>query len=235
MSEEQSETIGALVKALSEARAKIGKIGKGKSAEIATKGGSKYSYSYADLADVLEAVAKPLAEHGLVLIQTLRVAPSFQLVTTLAHSSGEWVRSAMPLPAEDGDARSLGSWLTYLRRYSVCALVGVAAEDDDDAEQAKPAKRQQTQTADSDAMKSLRDQVAKAAVELEQYTGKSPEALIEAASSFTAKDGKHVKGFADPHDPSVKSEKWLKSTLAKLLGELAQHEPGAAEGADLFA
>lgn len=239
----RSESIGTLVKALTEARKTLKGITKAHKAEIPTKAGGKYSYSYADLADVLEAVSGPLAANGLAIIQTTRVDGGFRLVTTLAHMSGEWIEGEMPLPGEDGDAKSLGSWLTYLRRYSVCAICGVAAEDDDDGEQARP--RERTASAPSaaptadDPLKALRQDVYNAAQELEQRIGQSVEAHVKRASGFPGKgkDGKpngQTVSFSDPFDPSVKSEKWLKGTLAKLVKELEKTEPEPAGAGDDF-
>jgi hypothetical protein len=228
----RSESIGKLVEALNAARKTIKPIQKGKKAEIATKAGGKFSYSYADLADVLESVSAPLAANGLAIIQTTRVNGGFQLVTTLAHSSGEWIEGEMPLPGEDGDARSLGSWLTYLRRYAVCSILSIAAEDDDDGERAAPRTRTAPQPA-NDALKPLRQEVYDKASELEQRIGQSIEAHVKAASQFPGKDGK-PRFFVDPFDPSLGSEKWLKTTLSKLVRELEKTEPGAEGAGDEF-
>lgn len=229
----RSETIGTLVKALTAARGAMKPIQKGHKADIPTKNGGKFSYSYADLADVLEAISGPLAANGLAIIQTTRTDGGFRLVTTLAHHSGEWIEGEMPLPGEDGDARSLGSWLTYLRRYAVCALVGVAAEDDDDAAQAKPQQRTTAAPPATDALKELRQEVYEKAGELEQRIGGSIDTHVKAASQFPGKDGK-PRFFVDPFDPSVTSEKWLKTTLSKLVKELEKTEPGPDGAGDPF-
>lgn len=95
--------------------------------------------SYATLSSVIEACRKPLSENGLSIIQTFqeRTGNNY-LVTTLAHESGEWMSSWLPLTL-DSDEKGLsrlqvfGKQITYLRRYSYIALVGVAvAEDEDD-------------------------------------------------------------------------------------------------------
>jgi hypothetical protein len=98
---------------------------------------------YADLTSVLEACRGPLAEHGLCLTQSIvtREGGEVQLVTTLLHTSGQWVGASYPVwkPAKDGEApqhQMMGSALTYGRRYSITALVGVVADDDDDGERA---------------------------------------------------------------------------------------------------
>lgn len=94
---------------------------------------------YADLSDVLAAVRPVLAKHGIALVQPLRWTDAgLELVTALLKGD-ERLESSMPLPV-DAKPQDLGSRLTYLRRYSLCALLGVAAEDDDDGNAAQAAE-----------------------------------------------------------------------------------------------
>ncbi len=53
------------------------------------------------------------------------------LVTSLLHSSGAILSGRTPIPAAEG-VQAYGSAITYLRRYSIQALLGIAAEEDDD-------------------------------------------------------------------------------------------------------
>jgi hypothetical protein len=90
--------------------------------------------SYADLVSVWDACRDLLAKNELAVIQT---GDGDNLVTTLVHSSGEWVRGKMRLtPAKQNDPQAQGSALTYLRRYSLAAIVGIVSDDDDDGETA---------------------------------------------------------------------------------------------------
>jgi ERF superfamily len=96
-----------------------------------------YKNRYADLASVIDAIREPLAANGLAYTQTGEIREGgFVLVTTLHHSSGQWVASEYPLPI-GAKPQELGSALTYARRYSLCAIACIAADDDDDAEQAE--------------------------------------------------------------------------------------------------
>jgi hypothetical protein len=96
-----------------------------------------YKNRYADLASVIDAIRVPLATNGLAYTQTGEIREGgFVLVTTLHHSSGQWVASEYPLPI-GAKPQELGSALTYARRYSLCAIACIAADDDDDAEQAE--------------------------------------------------------------------------------------------------
>ena len=104
------------------------------------KAGS-YSYSYADLARVFEALREPLAANGLSITQVMDSEEGkLFLLTRLLHASGEWVEGSYPIPL-NLSGQQLGSALTYARRYSLSAIVGIAADDDDDgasAEREKP-------------------------------------------------------------------------------------------------
>lgn len=95
----------------------------------------KYKYRYADLAEIIEHVRPVLAKHSLAVVQ-LTVADSRNvLVTRLIHASGQYLESTYPLPTQAA-AQDMGSAITYARRYSLCAILGIAADEDDDVEQA---------------------------------------------------------------------------------------------------
>lgn len=98
----------------------------------AFKRGGKAS-RYADLAAVWEAVKAPLKEHGFAVIQI----PQFEgetmfLETVLLHTSGEKMVGRYPLRPARPDPQGFGSAITYARRYSICAMLGVIADEDDD-------------------------------------------------------------------------------------------------------
>ena len=103
------------------------------------KTGGKYSYNYADLADVLTHVRPHLARHGLSITQDVITTPhSVEVASTLLHKSGEYLTfSPLVLPA-GGAPQQFGSVITYARRYSLLAALGIASETDDDAAGAAP-------------------------------------------------------------------------------------------------
>ncbi|MEI6736929.1 MAG: ERF family protein [Pseudomonadota bacterium] len=89
---------------------------------------------YADLASVVEAIRAAFSANGLSYIQTVEPSDKdeVRVETTLLHSSGEWIScGVLSLPVSKIDAQGYGSALTYARRYSLSAAVGVAPEDDD--------------------------------------------------------------------------------------------------------
>ena len=96
-----------------------------------------FKNKYADLASVRDAIHKVLSKHGLSFTQTTEIRDSgFILLTTLMHSSGQWIASEYPLPSA-AKPQELGSALTYARRYSLTSLIGISADEDDDAEDAQ--------------------------------------------------------------------------------------------------
>jgi hypothetical protein len=70
-----------------------------------------------------------LSANGLAFVQTISDGV---LHTRLLHTSGQWIASEHPLPMS-GKPQEIGSALTYARRYSLSALLGIAADEDDDA------------------------------------------------------------------------------------------------------
>lgn len=117
--------------ALSKAQAGFKPLHKSRLAKFPTKSGSTISYAYADLADVFDSCREALTKNELAITQY--VISDF-LVTELWHSSGQFFKSGVPLhtPQNTGP-QAFGSALTYARRYGLSALLGIVAEDDDDA------------------------------------------------------------------------------------------------------
>ena len=96
-----------------------------------------FKSKYADLAAIFDAARKPLSANGLAIVQTISDGV---LHTRLLHTSGQWIASEHPLPMS-GRPQEIGSALTYARRYSLSALIGIAADEDDDATGAEKAHR----------------------------------------------------------------------------------------------
>ena len=127
--------------AMAEFQRRCPAIKKTNKARIETSRGS-YSYSYAPLDQIMEAIRPLLGELGLSVSWWSRVEPQRVVVfCRIAHvlgyseSSGE---ISMPIPdaQERGGgspAQRVGSALTYARRYSLLQVTGLAPEDDDNA------------------------------------------------------------------------------------------------------
>lgn len=122
-----SESITELLTALVAARKRFRPVVKESSAQIR----AGQPYHYADLQTVIDSTMPALLENSLVVLQVVDAETSL-LVTRLSHVSGQWVESRFPLNF-DQSPQGVGSSLTYFRRYSLLALLCVAAEDDDGA------------------------------------------------------------------------------------------------------
>lgn len=98
-----------------------------------TQTNSHFGNKYADLAGVIEAGKKTLADQGLIAFQALGVMENglLPITTRVMHESGQWFESVMHMPTGKGDAQAVGSAATYGRRYSLMAMLGMAGEDDD--------------------------------------------------------------------------------------------------------
>jgi hypothetical protein len=83
---------------------------------------------YASLDAVLGAVEPSLLLNGLTLSHTVAEG---KLITRLYHTSGDYLESSFNLP-ELSDPQKLGSIISYYRRYAVCGLLSVTADEDDD-------------------------------------------------------------------------------------------------------
>lgn len=130
---QQSESLSSLGAALAEAQSKFPPVLKTKTAKIDKKAGGFYTYNYADLGDVLKTVGNTLKDNGLAVTQLpATIDGKHALATRLLHSSGEWIEETMLIPITSSDPQSLGSAITYARRYALCSVLGIAAEEDDD-------------------------------------------------------------------------------------------------------
>ena len=92
---------------------------------------------YADLGSVIDTVRPVLAKYELAFSQIpVGSGGEVGVKTILMHSSGEFIEDTITLPisAEKGksSAQVAGSIITYLRRYSLSAILGVYADEDID-------------------------------------------------------------------------------------------------------
>lgn len=135
-----SETTTALIEALIEAQASFPTIPKTKEGTVTGQGKNgpySYKYRYADLGDVVESTRPILVKAGLAVTQFPDTDGIHDLLTTrLSHASGQWQEASMRL-TESASPQAQGSALTYARRYAYCAVLGIVAEEDDDAQAAQ--------------------------------------------------------------------------------------------------
>lgn len=152
-----STQTSAIDQALAAAQGEYPEVPKNKTAKVqgTTENGSKYSYDfkYADIADVLAACRPILSKHKIAVTQIPMVVQGHLILYTRLIHGGEFYESEWPIASIDGrlSQQKIGASLTYARRYSLCAMAGIAAEEDVDSgeppvgsqESPAPGKRQQ--------------------------------------------------------------------------------------------
>ena len=126
----QSENIGELIAALAKAQLEFGSA-------IKDSDNPFFKSKYADLAANINAVRPALNKHGIAVIQadSSELEHAIARVRTSLHCGEQWIASEAEAPAIDKsgniNVQTLGSAWTYLRRYTLQALCGLASEDDD--------------------------------------------------------------------------------------------------------
>jgi hypothetical protein len=126
----QSSEIGKLAEALSKAQGEMTHASKD-AENPAFKRGNQAS-KYADLSNIIEAIRPTFAKHGLSYVQAMKTSSECAvIVTTLMHSSGEWIDSEISIPVAAKTPHGYGSAFTYARRYSLAAMAGITQADDD--------------------------------------------------------------------------------------------------------
>lgn len=89
-----------------------------------------FKSSYASLSNILESIKDPLIESGLSITQF--PSGDHSLTTIIMHESGEWMLSEYTMKPVKDDPQGRGSCLSYMRRYSLSAVLLLNIDDDDD-------------------------------------------------------------------------------------------------------
>ena len=131
----RSACFGNLAGALGALQSAVANPARNREVEIYSKRtNQKFSFKYADLATCLDVIRPLLGQNGLAIVQACSVRDGRAVcVTELLHTSGEFIRSELVFLG-DNDIKELGGIFTYLRRYSLCPILGLAPEDDDQIE-----------------------------------------------------------------------------------------------------
>lgn len=120
-----SDNLNELFKALSAAQSEIEDVAKNANNPF-------FKSKYADLAQVRAVLKDVFPKHGLSYTQLPSASEKgIGLVTVLAHASGQYISERSEWPVVKNDPQAFGSALTYARRYSLMAMAGIAADDDD--------------------------------------------------------------------------------------------------------
>jgi len=157
--------------------------------ENATKGSVNphFKNRYADLAEVLNTVRPVFSSYGLSIIQN----PSFDgamvsVTTVLGHSGGGYITAVASCVPQKSDAQGVGSATTYLRRYSLASMAGVAQEDDDGqaASHSRPVNPVQAQVATAEDIATIRERMEMLGVDEEAFAKHLGEKSIAEITVF---------------------------------------------------
>lgn len=150
-----SENINELAAALAKAQAEM------KNARL-NKVNPHFKSRYADLAEIRDTVTPALAKNGIAVVNGMDTAENgIQVVTRLIHASGQWVESRFPIAYDK--PQTMGSAITYGKRYNLSAIVNIAADDDDDANAAndRAVSSPASATISADQFRTLQDLIEK--------------------------------------------------------------------------
>jgi hypothetical protein len=188
-----SDAIDQIATALAKAQASM------KNAPL-NKVNPHFKSKFADLASVRDTVIPALAANGIAVVQALDLtgpdASSGQAVyTRLLHTSGQWIESLCPIP-NGTDMQKMGSAITYARRYSLSAICGIAADEDDDAESATSG------TLKSEAVTTLNTEPTGQSygdwlADIEAITAEGYDALLKAVSGSRKEYKDKLRGDKD--------------------------------------
>lgn len=85
---------------------------------------------YSNLGNIVDVIRKPLSKNGLAICQ-IPVGEG-ELISILMHKSGQFIKGTFHMKPKDQSPQSIGSVITYMRRYTLGSMTGVASEEDDD-------------------------------------------------------------------------------------------------------
>lgn len=141
---DRSESINELATALAQAQGKFHGIAKdAKNPHLKNQ--------YTSLDAIINGIREPMSEAGLSCMQLVSDdGPEILLTTILLHASGQFISSTLGFTVGDAKGpisavQEMGKTVTYLRRYALSAMLGIASETDDDGNGHKPAPHKQKQ------------------------------------------------------------------------------------------
>ena len=146
-SEENDKIAPALVKAWGE----IENPKHNSTVKVKTKSGSSYTFDYTDLNGIFDEAKRVFKDNDISVIQNAFTHDGkVGVVTMLLHSSGQYVKSEALLITANDNMQDMGGQITYMKRYSLSAMLGISTEKDDDGNGALGNEYQQSPKKASD-------------------------------------------------------------------------------------
>ena len=127
---EKSETIKELAAAMAKFQGEVPAVKFDEKVKVTMKSGGSYTFSYASMGAIKETCRPILAKNGLAVMQLIGEK---HLTTMLTHESGEYISEALELRIRDNmTPQEIGSLITYMKRYSYSAVLGLVTDEDED-------------------------------------------------------------------------------------------------------
>lgn len=131
---DRSDSIKELATALCKFQGELNSPKKNAKVNMKLKSGYNLSYKYSTFDDIMIAIKAPLSKNGLSFIQNVETNGIVKVSTLILHESGEYIETGfITFTCTDNNPQSMGSLITYGRRYSLSAALGISCTDDDDA------------------------------------------------------------------------------------------------------
>lgn len=207
----QTESVKTLLENLANAQAEFVTLPKDKNG---------YNYKYTDLDTVISTVKPIFAKYKLGFMQSLTTLENgkWAMTTRLFNASGEWIEDTTPLPdvslAKGNAAQNVGAAITYMKRYTLCAMLGISSDEDPDG---KP---------DGNVDYNRRAQEQKKAPAKPAFTPKGGESTEEEKAEIknllnTTKDGKPLFTREESiHFSEMRKDKTAQEVIALVKTEL---------------
>tara|TARA_B100000614_G_scaffold5785_1_gene5592 strand:+ start:656 stop:1405 length:750 start_codon:yes stop_codon:yes gene_type:complete len=133
---EKNEAKKAFVKAMASFKANPPKIIKDRLVDFTSQKG-RTRYNHASLGNVVEKISAALAEHGLSATWTPdQGEKGIKVTCTITHELGHSESASLTASADNSgnknSIQAVGSTITYLERYTLLSLTGLATHDQDD-------------------------------------------------------------------------------------------------------
>ena len=104
-----------------------------------------FKSKYVPLENVVEAITESASKNGLSFTQfpSSDEDGNVTVGTLVMHSSGEWIEyDPIKMKPVKNDPQSIGSAITYAKRYALSAIFGITSDQDDDGNEATQTKKQ---------------------------------------------------------------------------------------------
>lgn len=211
---EKNEARKAYVKAMADFKSNPPEIGKDRHVKFATQKGIT-EYDHATLGNVTSKINTALSEYG--LSSGWRTSQSGDLITVtctithiMGHSESTAIAASPDTSGGKNSIQAIGSTISYLERYTILALTGLATFDQDDDGQL--------------AMETITEEQAAKIVDLLAKSGTDKDRWL---NWFSAKSKRKINSISDmPSKLFEDAKTGLENKFAKAQTKTAEREPG---------